>query len=170
MNKNTILAATAVLFAGVSCQQASTSLPTSETVGSSPSVVRVDRPSGEGWKEIVPGYWVKTEEYMGGPLVTTYIDNSSKEALEYERTQYLKSIQGLKANGLYPQDMKSDYYLNYLNEAMQNSGNLSKTLSPLYTCTSSPAFSVGPYNNGSYTGVVSYVSGSCTNGGRASAK
>lgn len=168
MNRTIALPAALLLSALVSCQQ--TSIPDAEPTGTvSPRMERIAKPSGEGWNEIVPGYWVKTEEYMGGPLVTTYIDNSSRQALEYERAQYVQAVAQLKADGLHPQTNEGDYYLGYLNDAIKNVGKVGQSIDPLYTCTTNPVFSVGGYNNGSRSGVISHVAGSCSNGGRASA-
>lgn len=141
----------------------------SSNVSSKPEVVTI-RPAevneANGWKNIVPGYWTKTEDYMGGPLITTYIDNKVRAAVEYEINSYEAAKSRLLKDLSQQDKLENDSYKEFLNELIANFSK--NNLSALFVCTSSPVFSVGPYNNGSRVGVTSYVSGSCTNGGRAS--
>lgn len=153
-----------------------TALPTQEDQPPITSVRPAEVSEANGWKQIVPGYWTKTEEYMGGPLVTTYIDHSQKMAVEHELKIQEAAKQRLIGEGLLPMQMQTEGngYTNLLRDVLKKlNGGLTRSqaasLNAQFVCTTNPAFSVGPYNNGSRVGVVSYVSGSCTNGGRASA-
>ena len=124
-----------------------------------------DISEANGWKQVVAGYWTKTEQTENGPITSTFISHSSKEAVEHEIA--------LQENAKQQQDRMlgsatastDNQYLTFMKSLL---GQGSSAISAQGTCTTNPVFSVTPYNNGSRVGVLSYVSGSCTSGGRAS--